>query len=438
LSQESVAIGDGQEREMTGALLGGISSQFRVNPFTGEHLEVRRANGAVIQTTDGREYIDMFMAHGSTALGHAHPDVIAAIKEILGAGVIVGYETGLGEDVATRITEVVPSAEAVRFVASGSEAVSTTMRLCRAHTGRDIILKIDGHFNGGSDYAVINSMWTNTDSSNPGGQPSRPILSSNGVPQAVVDTVVPVPWNDIPALEATLATYRDRVAAVIMVPIDYNNGCIVPNDGYLAQAQELVHNAGGIVVFDEVLSGFKTGLGCAQGLYGVTPDVTLLSKALSSGVPLSAIAGRAEVMSTFMVPLPKGALQGGTYAGNIIGLAAAQSTLNVLTEPDFYPHMQSRADHFYAELQAMFDASPLPARVQGLGCMFGLYIGTRDPVTSYGDIRALDRELTRRFFAGCIEQGLYFHTDFSVSAAHTTEILAQVVERMEKVASQVH
>ena len=351
---------------------------------------------------------------------------------------IVGYETGLGEEVAEQIVEFVPSAEAVRFVASGSEAVSTTMRLCRAHTDREIILKIDGHFNGGSDYAVINSMWTNTDSSNPGGRPSRPILSSNGVPQAVVDTVVPVPWNDIPALEATLEMYRDRVAAVIMVPIDYNNGCIVPSDGYLAQARELVHNAGGIVVFDEVLSGFKTGLGCAQELYGVTPDITLLSKALSSGVPLSAIAGCADVMSTFMVPLPRGALQGGTYAGNIIGLAAAKATLGVLSKPDFYPQMQSRADRFYGELQAMFDASPLPARVQALGCMFGLYIGTRDPVTSYQEIRALDRELNKRFFAGCIEEGVYFHTDFSVSAAHSEENLAQVIERMGKVASQIH
>ena len=391
----------------------------------------------MIQTTDGREYLDMFMAHGSTVLGHAHPEVMEAIRQILEAGVVVGYETGLGEEVAQRICEIVPSAEAVRFVSSGSEAVSTTMRLCRAHTGREIILKIDGHFNGGSDYAVINSMWSNTDPSNPGGRPSRPILSSNGVPQAVVDTVVPVPWNDLPALEATLETYRGGVAAVIMVPIDFNNGCIVPNDGYLAAAQELVHDAGGLMVYDEVLSGFKTGLGGAQALYGVTPDVTLLSKALSSGVPLSAIAGSSEVMSTFMLPLPQGALQGGTFAGNIIGLAAARASLRVLSEPTFYPDLTSGAAHFYSELQTMFDESPLPARVQGLGCMFSVYLGTRDPVTNYGEIRALDPDLNRRFFAACIDEGVYFHTDFSVSAAHSPEILDQVVERMAKVASQV-
>jgi glutamate-1-semialdehyde 2,1-aminomutase len=423
---------------MTTALLGGISSAFRVNPFTGTHLEVRRAHGATIETTDGREYIDMFMAHGSTVLGHAHPDVMAAIRDVLDAGVMVGYETGLGEELANRITQVVPSAEAVRFVASGSEAVSTTMRLCRAHTGRDIILKVDGHFNGGSDYAVINSMWNNTDSSNPGGRPSRPILSSNGVPQAVVDTVVPIPWNDLPALQATIEMYAGRIAAVIMVPIDFNNGCVTPSPGYLAEALRLAHETGALMVYDEVLSGFKTGLGGGQSLYGVTPDVTLLSKALSSGVPLSAIAGSSDVMSTFMVPLPKGALQGGTYAGNIIGLAAARASLKVLSEPTFYTELTSRAERFYGDLQDMFDASPLAARVQGLGCMFGIYLGTRDPVTSYGDIRALDADLNRRFFASCIEQGVYFHTDFSVSAAHSTDLLDQVIERMAKVAAQVH
>jgi glutamate-1-semialdehyde 2,1-aminomutase len=191
------------------------------------------------------------------------------------------------------------------------------------------------------------------------------------------------------------------------------------------------------VIFDEVLSGFKTGLGGAQELYGVAPDITLLSKALSSGVPLSAIAGRREVMSTLMVPLPRGALQGGTFAGNLIGLAAARASLRAVSDPGFYPELTSRAERFYAQLQAMFDASPLPARVQGLGSMFGVYVGTRDPVTSYRDIRALDPELTRRFFAGCIEEGVYFHTDFSVSAAHSADVLDQVTERMAKVASRV-
>jgi glutamate-1-semialdehyde 2,1-aminomutase len=416
------------------SLLGGISSAFRVNPFSGTHLLVRSAHGATLETTDGRTYIDMFMAHGSTVLGHGHPDVMAAIRDSLDDGVVIGYETDLGEVVAHRLTEEVPSAEAVRFVASGSEAVATSMRLARAHTGRDIVIKVDGHFNGGSDYAMVNSLVAYTDASNAGGRPSRPILASGGIPAAVAETVVPVPWNDLPALEAALTLHRSKVAAVIMVPIDFNNGCLTPTSGYLAAARDMAHEAGALLLFDEVLSGFKTGLGGAQALYGVTPDVTMLSKAMSSGVPLSAVVGRSEVMETLLTPPPVGAVQGGTFAGNIMGLAAARATLGILSEPGFYPTLIGHAERFYDDLQGVFDRSPIPARVQYVGAMFSVYLGTREPVTTYADIRALDAELRRRFFSRVIERGVYFHTDFSVSAAHTDEQLAQVLERMEDAA----
>jgi len=424
---------DGQVQER---LLGGISSAFRINPFTGGHLEVRRAHGAQLEATDGTTYIDMFMAHGTSVVGHAHPAVMAAIRDSVNDGVVIGYETGLGEVVATRLGEIIPSAEAVRFVASGSEAVSTVLRLARAHTSRDIVIKIDGHFNGGSDYAMINSLVAYSDAANPGGRPSRPIHSSGGIPRVVDETIVPVPWNDLPALQAALDEHAGQVAAVIMVPIDFNNGCLEPAEGYLAAARDLAHDAGALLVFDEVLSGFKTGLGGAQALYGVTPDLTTLSKALSSGVPLSAIVGRREVMATLLKPPSEGgAIQGGTFAGNIIGLAAANATLDVISEPRFYPDLLGRAERFYAELQGVLDRSPLAARVQWAGAMFTIYVGTREPVSSLAELRALDPDLRRRFFAGCIDRGVYFHTDFSVSSAHTDELLAEVLERIEDAAA---
>ena len=416
------------------SLLGGISSQFRINPFTGTHLEVRAAHGATFETTDGRTYIDMFMAHGSTVLGHAHPAVIDAIRGILADGLLIGYESPLGEVVAGRLTAAIPSAEAVRFVVSGSDAVATSMRLARAHTGRDLVIKIDGHFNGGSDYAMFNSLVANVDAANHGGRPSRPIASSGGIPRAVAETIVPVPWNDLPALEAALALYPDQIAAVIMVPIDYNNGCLTPTAEYLAASRDLTHAAGSLLLFDEVLSGFKTGIGGAQALYGVTPDLTMLSKAMSSGVPLSAVVGSREVMGTLMKPVPAGAIQGGTYAGNVIGLAAADETLALLSEPDLYPTVLARAERFYADLQAMFDRSPIPARVQSLGLMFSIYLGTREPVTDYAGMRALDADLRRRYFQRVIERGVYYHTDFSVSTAHSDELLADVLARMEDAA----
>ena len=157
----------------------------------------------------------------------------------------------------------------------------------------------------------------------------------------------------------------------------------------------------------------------------------MLSKAMSSGVPLSAVVGRREVMETLLKPVPAGAIQGGTFAGSVLGLAAAQATLGLLSEPDFYPALLARSERFYAELQGVFDRSPIPARVQYVGAMFAIYLGTREPVTTYADIRALDTDLRRRFFSRVIDRGVYFHTDFSVSAAHTDEQLAEVLARVE-------
>jgi len=398
---------------------------------------VRSAHGATLETVDGHTYLDMFMAHGSTVLGHAHPAVVEAVRSCLDGGVVVGYETGLGETVAGRIVEIIPSAEAVRYTPSGSEAVFSAMRLARAHTGREIIIKIDGHFHGGSDYAMVNSLVANTDASNPGGRPSRPILSSGGIPKVVSDVVVPVPWNDLPALEAAFGAHRRQVAAVVMVPIDFNNGCISPADGYLEAALEMTHDYGALLVFDEILTGFKTGLGGAQQLYGVNPDITLLSKCLSSGVPLSVICGRRDIMSTLMEPPPRGAIQGGTFAGNILGLAAARATLEQLSEPSFYPGLLGRSEAFFRDLQGLFDRSGVAARVQSVGCAFTIYFGTREPVTSYAQMRGLDTELAGRYFRSCIDKGVYFHTDFTVSAAHTDAILSAVLERMEQAASEL-
>jgi len=417
-------------------LLGGISSTFRTNPYTGGHLQVADAHGAHIRTTDGRTYIDMFMAHGSTVMGHAHPAVVQAVRDVLDAGVVIGYETGAGESVARQISTLVPSAEAVRFVASGSEAVTTALRVARAVTDRDLIIKIDGHFNGGSDYAMVNSLASNTDADNPGGAVSRRIPSSAGIPQAAVDSVVPIPWNDLEALDTALDAYAGQVAAVLMVPIDFNNGCITPSDGYLQAVLERTHAAGALVVFDEVLSGLKVHGGSAQALYGVTPDLTAVSKAISSGVPLAAVVGRREYMETLLTPAPEGPVQGGTYAGSALGLAAASATLSRVTQGSLHADLLERAGGFFERLQAVFDRSPLPARVQGLGCMFAIYVGTRDPVASYRDMRALDPDLAKRFFTRCIDEGVYFHTDFSVSAAHDPAILDDVLGRLERIANE--
>lgn len=423
------------EQSASTGLLGGISSGFRINPYTGRHLEVDRVHGPYVETADGRTFIDMFMAHGSAILGHAEPRLFQAIARALEKGVVCGYETGEAARIADRLVRLIPSAEAVRFVASGSEGVLTAVRLARARTGRQVIIKIDGQFNGGNDYVLFNSMAANCDATNPGGRISSLKPFTSGLPRSIEPSVRLVPWNDVPALEAAYDDAGGDVAAILMVPIDYNNGCLVPDDGYLAAVRDLAHERGSLLIFDEILSGFKTGLSCAQGLYSITPDITTLSKALSNGVPFSAVVGKSDVMSVLGVPLPKGALQGGTYAGSPIGAAAANATLDILEEPGFYPSLLARSTRFLGSLQDMFDHSPVAARVQWLGCGFGIYVGTREPVSGAPDVQRLDPQLARTYFRRCIDRGIYFHTDFTVSGAHTDAVLDTVLDRMADAAS---
>jgi glutamate-1-semialdehyde 2,1-aminomutase len=422
----------------TPALLGGISSSFRTNPYTGGYIEVRRARGAKLELTDGRELLDTFMAHGSTVLGHGEPAVLAAVQRELEAGVLLGYETGLAAAVADRLARILPGAERIRFCSTGTEAVATALRMCRAYTGRDIVVKIDGHYNGSSDYAMVNSTAASSDPENPGGRPSHRIRSCGGIPDLSADSILPVPWNDPAALDAALSTYEGQVAAVLMVPLDLNNGCITPAEGYLDTASRLAAEHGVLLVFDEVLSGFKTGLSGATSTFGGRPDVTIWSKAVASSFPLSVIGGREEVMAVMATPLPQGALQGGTHAGNIPGLAAAQATLDFLEEPGFYDTLTERTRHFASSLQAGLRAAGMSARVQSAGCGYGVFVGTDEPVRSCADIRRnVDQSLARRLFTACLEEGVYFHTDLTVSLAHTDEVLAEIVSRVTRAAERV-
>jgi glutamate-1-semialdehyde 2,1-aminomutase len=419
-------------------LLGGISSSFRTNPYTGHHIQVRRAHGATIELADGREIIDTFMAHGSTVVGHAEPTVIRAVQSVLDSGVVLGYETGLAAAVADRLGRILPGAERIRFCTTGSEAVSTALRMCRAHTGREIVIKVDGHYNGSSDYAMINSTAARTDPDDPVGRPSRRIRSCSGIPGASADLVVPVPWNDPAALEAALSMYEELVAAVLMVPLDFNNGCITPADGYLEAARALTEQHGALLVFDEVLSGFKTGLSGATGTFGAGADVTIWSKAVASSFPVSVIAGREDVMKIMAAPLPEGALQGGTHAGNLPGLAAAQATLDILEQPTFYTELTERTARFGTALEAALRSAGLTATVQTAGCGYGVYVGTDKPVRSCADVRRqVDRQLAKRFFTACLEEGVHFHTDLTVSMAHTDEVLAELVTRATRAAERV-
>jgi len=413
-------------------LVGGVSSSFRINPFTGKPIYLSKADGAHFFDLDGRQFVDFFMGHGACTLGHARPEISAAMQNVFELGFFAEYDHPLTSQLAQKIVEHIPCAERVRYVNSGSEATLLSIRLARGYTGRQKIVRIDGHFHGGHDYALLNNLAAFVDQDNPGNRLSKIIHSSAGIPIRVNDTLYVIPWNNAEVFENLARQHGHEIAAILMNPIDYNNGCIGSSTAYLQAIRDICDQHGILFIIDEILAGFRTGITCAQGYYGVTPDLCLLGKALTNGVPLAAVAGKAEVMQKIMDPVDP-VVAGGTFSGNLFGCAAGIAALGVMEQPGFFDSWLERVGKFYSDLQDIFDEAGFPAIVQGIGCTFGIYIGTRQPVRNYHDIaEKTDPALRAAFFRKCFEKGLYFHTDFTVSAMHTEETLAKALDLLRE------
>ncbi|HZW02812.1 MAG TPA: aminotransferase class III-fold pyridoxal phosphate-dependent enzyme [Anaerolineaceae bacterium] len=403
-------------------LVGGVSSSFRINPFTGKRMYLSRADGPYIYDLDGKEYIDFFMGHGACTLGHNRADIKEAVRNVIEAGFYAEYDNPVVIELAKKIVEHVPSAERVRYVTSGSEGTLLAMRLARGYTGRKMIVRIDGHFHGGHDYALPNNLVAKIDKDNPGDRLSKIGHLTAGVPEIIRDTIYVIPWNQPEVFEKLAREKGHEIAAIIMNPIDFNNGCITTTPEYLQAIRRICTEHGIVMILDEILAGFKTGITCGQGYYGVTPDLCLLGKALTNGVPLGAIAGKEEIMMKIMDPVDP-VIAGGTFTGNLMGCAAGVTALGVMEQPGFFDTWLARADRFLETLQAIFDDAGLPAVVQHVGCGFGVYLGTREPVRTHHDVSRADPVLAKKFFSKCIEKGMYFHTDFTVSAMHDQALL---------------
>jgi glutamate-1-semialdehyde 2,1-aminomutase len=417
-------------------LTGGVSSSFRYNPFTGRPMYLSRAQGPYIFDLDGRQFTDFFMGHGACTLGHNRLEIAEAMRKVFDIGFFAEFDHPMTGELAKKIVQHVPCAERVRYVNSGSEATLLSIRLARGYTGRQKIVRIDGHFHGGHDYALLNNLAAFVDQDNPGDRLSKIRHSSAGVPVRVDDTLFVIPWNNAEVFEKLCREQGHEIAAILMNPIDYNNGCIGSSTEYLQAIREICDEHGILFIIDEILSGFRTGISCAHGYYGVIPDLCLLGKALTNGVPLGAIAGKEKIMMKIMDPADP-VVAGGTFSGNLLGCAAGLAALEIMGQPGFFESWLGRVEGFYRDIQAVFDEEELPAIVQGIGCTFGIYVGTRQPVCNYRDItERTDPELRGIFFRKCIEKGLYFHTDFTVSAMHTDEILAQALELIRQAARE--
>jgi len=309
-----------------------------------------------------------------------------------------------------------------------------TLRLARAYTGKKKMLKFWGHFHGLHDYVMYNAHSPLTPV--PPGMPIPPSQESAGIPAELDRLVSVIPWQDEEALESIVKREGDQIAAIIMEPINYNSGCIVASKSYMEFVRRIATEHNIVLIYDEVLSAFRTGVSCAQGYYGVTPDLCVISKAVANGIPLAVVTGKKEIIA---LATPVGDVtHSGTYCGNLISVMAARACLNEIMSEGFYDHIYSVANRLYSGLTELFMRAEVPARVQGLGARFGIYFGFTEEVRHFSDTLNHDGDLATEFLRACARRGVYFHSygklaggHHGFSAAHTLEDIDEALNRIE-------
>jgi len=389
---------------------GGVNSPVRACRAVGTTpLFIERGEGAYVFDADGNRYIDYVLSWGPLVAGHAHPKVVAALSGALRRGSSFGAPTALETELAHAVRAAVPSMELVRFVNSGTEATMSALRLARAYTGREVIVKLEGGYHGHSDGLLAKA------GSGPLtlGAPDSP-----GVPAAVAATTVTVPFNDLAALETVLRSYA--VATFILEPVPANMGVVPPAPGYLAGVRELTQRYGALLILDEVMTGFRTAYGGAQALYDVRPDLTCLGKIIGGGLPVGAYGGHREIMAMIS---PSGAVyQAGTLSGNPLAMTAGLATLALLREPGAYERLESLSARLEQGLREAAQTAGVPATVTRVGSLLTLFF-TPGPVTDYATARGADTVRFAAFYRAMRAGGVYlppsqFEALF-VSLAHT-------------------
>jgi glutamate-1-semialdehyde 2,1-aminomutase len=404
---------------------GGVNSPVRAcRAVGGQPLFISHGDGCTIVDADGRRYIDMVSSWGPLILGHAHPEVLEAVQEVMASGTSFGAPTELEVRFAEEICRAVPSIEKVRAVSSGTEATMSALRLARGFTGRDLIVKTSGGYHGHADYLLVAAG---------SGAATFSIPGSAGVPAAAARDTLVVPYNDLAALEEVFATHGSGIACVIIEPVAGNVGVVPPVEGYLAGLRRLTAAHGALLIFDEVITGFRVGYGGAQELYGIAPDLTCLGKVVGGGLPAAAFGGRADVMDR-LAPLGD-VYQAGTLSGNPLALAAGLKALEILRRPESYSRLEELGARLEAGLAAAAEGAGVQACINRVGSMLTLFF-CPGPVRSYEEAKQADTERFGRFFRAMREGGVFlppsqFEAMF-VSLAHSEAEIDQVVARAEE------
>jgi glutamate-1-semialdehyde 2,1-aminomutase len=388
------------------SLAGGVSSPVRAtSPVP---LYFSSGCGARLQDVDGNEYIDYQLGWGPNILGYCHPRMVEAMRVLAERPYNYGAQHELEIAVAERIQSCVPCAERVAFTSSGSEAVQLVQRLARAFTGRQLILKFEGHYHGWMD-SVLHSHHPNHAQTGPRDKPNV-VRESAGQVANSVDNIIVAPWNDVGLLERLLTENSQKVAAVIMEPILCNSGCLMPRPGYLQTARELTTRHGALLIFDEVITGFRVALGGAQSHYGVIPDCATFGKALGGGLPLSAVSGRKEIMEQMFT---RGVVFGGSFNGNPTSLTGANAALEELARDGgaALEHANRTGEKLRTGLQNLAHEHDIPLQVTGFGAALCLHFTSRNELWEYRDILGDDGERLRRFLFLMMEEGVILVPD---------------------------
>ncbi|MBW1660220.1 MAG: glutamate-1-semialdehyde 2,1-aminomutase [Deltaproteobacteria bacterium] len=405
----------------------GVNSPVRAYLSVGGNPPfIKEARGATITDVDGNTYIDFVASWGPMILGHAHPKVIEALKAAAERGTSYGAPTPLEVEMAEEIVSAVPSMDWVRMVSSGTEATMSALRLARGFTGRTKIVKFEGCYHGHVDSLLVKAGSGGMTFGTP---------DSAGIPEGLARETLIATYNDLASVEALFSQYPGEIAAVIVEPVAGNMGMIPPKEGFLEGLREVTRKDGALLIFDEVITGFRVGLSGAQGMFGIDPDMTCLGKIIGGGLPVGAFGGKAKIMEA-IAPLGP-VYQAGTLSGNPLAVTAGLTTLRVLKEEGIYGQLDEKGAYLAKGVKEAFDDAGIPVQSHRIGSMFCNFF-TEAPVVDYESAKASDTERFAKFFTGLLSEGVYiapsqFETGF-VSIAHTKDDLDRTIEAIGKVA----
>jgi glutamate-1-semialdehyde 2,1-aminomutase len=400
---------------------GGVNSPVRAfGSVGGTPRFIARANGAYVWDADGKRFIDYVGSWGPAILGHAHPEVVAAVQKAAEGGLSFGAPTEGEIVLADEICRLVPSIEQVRLVSSGTEATMSAIRLARGFTGRDAVVKFEGCYHGHSDSLLVKAG---------SGLLTFGTPSSGGVPEDFTRHTLVLEYNNVEQLEQTFAEVGDEIACVILEPFAGNMNLVKPSAAFVQALRALTEKHGAVLIYDEVMTGFRVALNCAQSLHGVTPDLTTLGKVVGGGMPLAAFGGRADIMACIA---PLGSVyQAGTLSGNPLAVAAGLTTLKLIQRPGFHKELGTRTSRLVDGISAAARDAGVPMCADSVGGMMGLYMRETIP-TSFDDVSRSDTVAFRKFFHGMLDKGVYlapsaFEAGF-VSDAHSEALIDETID----------